>query len=213
MPDGDKVHSKLRLRYQTPYKALCEGVATSGQCAQSLLKALKRTLQEQGNHPVRLAQTMANSLQQAVESSDGMSSVNWSDIGATFDKLAQEIDGSHKVKELALRAGRLVLHDYRYSAEQDMGHLSTLIIKQYMRETYESEFKERLPLLSKDQKHHAGIDQETLDQRVRDIDPDVSAAIFKWSQKVDLTGRVEDLRLPRQPKQKPVGLDEDLLCA
>lgn len=213
MPDGDKVHNKLRLRYQNPYKELCEGVATSSQCAKSVLKALKKTLQEQGNHPVRLAQAMSDSLQKAIESSGEAGSVSWSDVEATFDELAQKTDSSHKVKELALRAGRVVLHDYRYQTEKDVENASTLIVKQYMRETYESEFKERIPLPSKDDKHYAGVDEATLTQRVRDMDPDISAAIHKWAQKVGTTGRVEDIRLPRQPKQKPVGLNDDLLCA
>lgn len=213
MPDGDKVHSKLKLRYQNPYKELCQGIATSSECARSVLKRLKKTLQEQGNHPIRLAQVMSDSLQQAIEASGETGPVSWSDIETTFDNLVQKADSSHKVKELALRAGRVVLHDYRYRTDKDVENASALIIKQYMRETYESEFKERIPLLPKDQKHYAGIDEATLVERVRNMDPDISAAIHKWAHKVNATGRVEDIRMPRQPKQKPVGLDDNLLCA
>lgn len=209
MPDGDKVHGKLRLRYQKPYKMVCEGVATDSQCARSVLGALKKSLQYQTNHPIRMAQAMAECIQQTVE---GISSslIPWSKVGMDFEELARTTDGSPYAKELVLRAGRVVLHAYRNGIEKDVKDVSTLIIKQYMRHIYESEFKERIPLTSK---HYAGVDEDTLIKKVAAMDSDISNAISKWATKVAITGRVEDIQLPRQPKQKPVDPDEDLLCA
>ena len=210
MPDGDKVHGKLKLRYQNPYKLACEGVASSSQCAKSVLRALKKSLKEQGNHPIRLAQAIAECLQQSAEDSSDLSSISWSDVGMDCEELARRTDGSPYAKELALRAGRAVLHAYRNNEEKDVENASTLIVRQYMRETYESEFKGRIPLTDK---HHAGVDEAAVMERVGAMDSDVSDAISKWADKVATTGRVEDIRLPRQAKQKPVALDEDLLCA
>jgi hypothetical protein len=210
MPDGDKVHNKLKLRYQNPYKSLCEGVATNSQCAKSVLNALKKSLKEQGNHPVKLAKAMAECLQQSLEAGGDPSSISWSGIGMAFDELARETDSSPYVKELALRAGRDVLQAYRNGKEQDVERAAALILKQYMRETYDSEFKECIPLTPK---HHDGVDEATLVQRVLAMDSDIADAIGKWANTVTATGRIETIRLPRQPKQAPVGLDDDLLCA
>ncbi|MGB3790185.1 MAG: hypothetical protein WA949_19405 [Phormidesmis sp.] len=210
MPDGDKVHGSLKLRYQNSYKALCEDAGTSNERAKSVLRALKKTLRERGNHPIRLAQAMGDCLQKTVEGSSDSISVSWAGAGESFEELARVTDGSPYAKELALRAGRVLLHAYRNGVETDVENASTLIIKQYMRDTYEAEFKERIPLADK---HHAGVDEATLNERVEAMEPDISNAISKWADKVADTGRVEDIRLPRQPKQKPVDLDEDLLCA
>lgn len=210
MPDGDKVHGNLKRIYQKPYEWLREGVATSNACAKLVLGALKKTLKGQGNHPIRLAQAMGDCLQQTVEGSSDPSSVSWSGVGENFEELARVTDGSPYAKELALRAGRILLHAYRNGIEKDVENASNLILNQYMRDTYESEFKERIPLTNK---HHDGVDEATLMERVRAMEPDISSAISKWAEKVANTGRVEDIRLPRQPKQKPVDLDEDLLCA
>ncbi|MEM9944896.1 MAG: hypothetical protein AAF810_02405 [Cyanobacteria bacterium P01_D01_bin.36] len=210
MPDGDKVHGNLKLRYQNPYKALCENAGTSNERAKSLLRALKKTLKEQGNHPIRLAQAMGDCLQRTVEGSSDPSSVPWASAGQNFEELARATDGSPYAKELALRAGRVLLHAYRNGIETDVENASALIIKQYMRDTYESEFKERIPLTDK---HHDGVDEATLMERVEAMEPDISNAIGKWAEKVASTGRVDDIRLPRQPKLRPVGIDEDLLCA
>ena len=210
MPDGDKVHNKLGLGFQKPYKWACEGIATPSQCARLVLGSLKNRLNNKGNHPVRLAQAMGECLQQIVESSSDPSSIPWSSAGTNFEELARVTDGSPYAKELVLRAGRVLLHAYRNGVETDIENASTLIIKQYMRDTYESEFKERIPLTDK---HHAGVNEATLMERIRAMDSDISNAISKWADKVVNTGRVEDIQLPRRPKQKPVGLDEDILCA
>lgn len=66
MPDGDIVHSRLRRLYQKPYKWLCEGTATSDECARAVLEKLKQDIQAKGDLSIVLAQAMAASVAQII---------------------------------------------------------------------------------------------------------------------------------------------------
>lgn len=210
MPDGDIVHNKLRRLYQKPYKWLCEGKATTDECAQVAMEALKKDLIKKGNLPVILAQSMAASLVQAISTGGENGSVNWAALNVEFDRLIQQTDGRPDLKELTFRAGKSVLHDLRYGQEVDIENASALILKRYMNEVYESEFKERVPLASE---HHSGTDEVTLNQRVKDIEPALFVAIHQWANKADANGNIEKLRLPRRRHQlNEIDLNENLLA-
>ena len=66
MPDGDIVHDRLRRLYHKPYKWLCQGKATSDECARAVLGKLKKDIQNKGNLPIVLIQSIADSLIQSV---------------------------------------------------------------------------------------------------------------------------------------------------
>lgn len=206
MPDGDIVHSQLRLLYQKPYKWLCERKATSDECAQVAIAAVKKDIIEKGNLPVILAQNMQEILVHA-RSENG--SVDYAALSLEFDRLAQQTNGQPYLKELTLRAGKSVLHELRYGQTLDINKASAVILKRYMSGVYESEFKERVPLTLE---HHAGIEQVTLNQRIKDIEPAIFAATDQWANQANANSGVEKLRLPRRPQVNEIDLDEDLLA-
>ncbi|MBE9126582.1 MULTISPECIES: hypothetical protein [unclassified Coleofasciculus] len=210
MPDGDIVHSRLARLYQKPYQWLCEGKADRNECARVTREALKRDLMRKGDLPVMLAKRMGESLERAINDAGENGSVDWAALNREFDTLAGQVDGRPDLKELTLRAAKGVLHDLRYGREIDVDNASEAILKQYMYEVYESDFKERIPLTSE---HHAGIDEVTLTGRIEEIQADILTAISKWAKKATETQSVANLRLPRRPELKPVDLDEDLLCS
>ncbi|MEW6493744.1 MAG: hypothetical protein AB1589_14725 [Cyanobacteriota bacterium] len=209
MPDGDIVHSRLAQLYKKPYQWLCEGKADSDECARVAIEALKRDLMRKGDLPVMLAKHMGESLERAISDASDNGFVDWAALSVEFDRLTQQADGSHYLKELTLRAGKSFLNALRYEREVDTDSASEAILKHYMYEVYESEFKERIPLTSE---HHAGIDEVTLNRRIQEIQADILAATSKWAKKATEDQSVANLRLPRRPELKPVDLDEDLLC-
>jgi hypothetical protein len=209
MPDGDIVHNRLARLYQKPYQWLCEGKADSDECARVAMEALKRDLKRKGNLPVMLAKRMGESLERAISDVGENGSVDWAALSVEFDRLAQQADGSHYLKELTLHAGKSVLRDLRYGREIDADNASEAILKRYMYQVYKSGFKERIPLTSE---HHAGIDEVVLNRRIEGIHADILAAISKWAKKATKDESVANLRLLPRPELKPVDLDEDLLC-
>jgi hypothetical protein len=209
MPDGDIVHKGLRRLYHKPYKWICEGVATSEECARVLLEKLKRDLQAKGNLPVVLSQAMADSVKQTISNLGAARESDFVKLSREFDNIAQQADGSPDVKELVLRAGKMYLNDLRYGREVEITNISEIIWSRYANEVCESEFKERIPLTSK---HYAGVVQETLDQRIEAMQSGVDAGIQKFAQDAIKYQSVAKLSLPRRSSRKPIDLDEDLLA-
>jgi hypothetical protein len=209
MPDGDIVHNRLRRLYQKPYKWLCEGSATSDECARAVLESLKKDLIQKGDLPIRLCQGMADIVAQAITASDELGAKDYISLSMEFDRLVQQSDGRPDLKELALRASKLVLGDLRYSQEIDVGNISVVMLQRYMNEVYESEFKERVPLTSE---HFAGIDKATLSERIKEIEPNIKDGISKFAKDAINKKSVARLSLPRRSSRKAIDLDEDLLA-
>lgn len=209
MVDGDIVHDRLRRLYQKPYKWLCEGKATSNECARVLLEKLKQDIKDKGDLPVILTQSMADRLVQATSTNDELGSKDWAALSMEFDRLVQQSNGRPDLKELALRAGKSVLHDLRYGQEVDVGNASVIILERYINEVYESEFKERVPLTPK---HYAGVDQATLSKRIKGIQPNIKIGINKFAKDAINKQSVAKLSLPRHSLRRAIDLDEDLLA-
>jgi hypothetical protein len=210
MADGDIVHNRLGRIYQKPYKVLCEGKASTGECARDVMNALRQDLKKKGDLPIKLAQYMGEKLHQVLVASAGNSSVDWSTLNRDLEKIVQRVDGWTDLKELTLRAGKKVLHDLRYGLVTSIHNPSATILQQYINEVYESGFKECIPLTSE---HHAGVNEATLARRIENIQSDLCHAISIWAKKADLDGSMANLRLPPRPQINKVDLDEDLCVA
>ena len=124
MPDGDIVHSRLRRLYQKPYKWLCEGTATSDECARALLEKLKQDIKAKGDLPVALSQAMADSVAQISSRLEEAREGDFVRLSIEFEALAQKADGRPDLKELTLRAGKGLLNDLRNGREVDKPRLA-----------------------------------------------------------------------------------------
>lgn len=206
MADGDIIHSRLGGIYQKPYKWLCEGKATIDECAHVLMQAFKKDIVRKGDLPVQLAQTMAEILDRAISAAEN-SPVNWAGLTLEFDKLVQQADGSHRLKEVVRLTGKSLLHDFRYGQYIDSSNTIETFLHRYMKTVYESEFKERVPLTST---HHDGIDQATLSKRIGEIKPIIDDVIGKWAKTAIKHHSIEKLPIPHRSAQKPIDLNEDL---
>lgn len=209
MPDGDIVHSRLRRLYQKPYKWLCEGTATSDECARAVLEKLKQDIKAKGDLPIVLAQAMAASVAQIINNLEEAKESDFTKLSLEFDNLVRQADGSPYIKELILRAGKGYLNDLRCGREVDIIHTSEAIWRQYAHEVYESEFKERIPLTLE---HHAGVTQEILDKRIEIMQPSIDSGIQKFAQAAIRNQSVDKLSMPRRSSRKSIDLDEDLLA-
>lgn len=209
MPDGDIVHSRLRRLFQKPYKWLCEGAATSDDCARVVLDKLKQDIKTKGDLPISLAQEMAASISQVMGAIDDPGEGDFARLSMEFDNLIQCADGRPDLKELTLRAGKSFLNDLRNGREVDVTNTSEAIVERYMNEVYESEFKERIPLTAE---HHAGATQEILEKRIEAMQPSIDSGIYKFAQNAIKNQSVAKLSLPRRSSRKAIDLDEDLLA-
>lgn len=208
MADGDVI-PWLRRLYRRPYQDLIEGKATDDECIRSILESLKKDLQIKGEHPINLAQKMQDSLNTAISHTEALDAIDYDKLGSEFDRLAQLCNGPSRIKELVLRAGRSILHNLRYSHLLGIGCTAKKILNQYMIDVYISEFKQRIPLTTQ---NGSNADLETVQQRIGKMEPQIMEALKKWSERVDCTGSVKSIRMPRRPPQREIDLNEDLLA-
>jgi hypothetical protein len=210
MADGDICHNRLALLYQKPYKWLCEGKASSDECTKLTMRALKKDLKIKGDLPVLLAQRMGERVSQIIGGDSESNTTNWTALNKDLERLAQQADGAPYLKELVLRAAKVVLHDLRYERDIHADNTSEAILWHYMTAVYESGFQERIPLTSE---HHAGVDETTLATRIGQMEPDIHAVISAWAKKANTDGNLGSLRLPPRRQVKNVDLNEDLLAS
>ena len=206
MADGDIFRSGLGY-YKKLYEWLCERKASIDECTWIAIAALKRDLQNKGNLPIILAQQMGERLSQVISTAGDNSSVDWGVANREIEKILQ-VDGRHDVKELTLCAGKSFLHELRYGDDRELNanSISEAILGQYMTTVLESGFQGRIPLTDE---HHAGMDDQTLKQRIIEIQPAVISTIGNWAKKANSDGSVANLRRPRR-QMNPIDMNEDL---
>ena len=208
MADGD-IFRKLQRVYIKSYKGLCEGKATIAECARSIMKALKLDIKIKGDLPIILALKMGEMLTQILDEVNVNTSVNWGSVNKEIEKIVQQVDGLHHVKELILRAGKQFIQEIRhgYREEINMSSASEVILGNYMNEVYESGFKGCILLIDN---HHAGIDSVTLERKIKEIQPEVMSVISNWAKKAITDKNLGKLRLPPCRQVIAIDMDEDL---
>jgi hypothetical protein len=90
----------------------------------------------------------------------------------------------------------------------DASNVQLAIFNQYIREKYEAEFKERIPL-SND--HHHGVSHSELMRRLEALEPYLDLGFHQFAQTAIKDQNLDNLRLPRQNRRE-INLNEDLLA-
>ncbi|MEG4005085.1 hypothetical protein QUA41_03120 [Microcoleus sp. Pol11C1] len=204
MPDGDIIHSQLSGLYQKPYKWLCEGKANSSECAQVIKRAVIQDIKKNYGIGVKYAKQMGEMLEQAMETAGHNSSVNWAALSTEIDRQVRQAEVKHYVKELLRRAGKAILHEFRYNPTANSSNCSETVVERFFQEVYKSKFEERIPLT---RNHHDGVDNATLTQRVEAVRPDIFADISQWAKKANANKDVKNLR--RSPRKNVEKIDMD----
>jgi hypothetical protein len=210
MPDGDRVHSHLGRLYQKAYKILCEGVASSEECARSLLGKLRQDLRETAKWPLLLSRNISDLFSQSIGPLAFSNEVEAARISRQIDELTRKADGPLREKELMRRASKSVLNDLRHGQEIEGLNPQTIIFERYIREVYEASFKELIPL---SKEHHADVSHRELQQRIEDMEPYLYFGIHQFAQAAIKSQNLNKLRLPQRQCRRSVGLDENLLAS
>jgi hypothetical protein len=210
MPDGDRVHSHLSRLYQKPYKILCEGVASSEECAHSLLKSLRKDLQQSAKWPLLLSRDIADLFSQCIGPLAFSNGREAARISNQIDELTRHVQCPLRARDLIVRAGKTVLNDLRYGQEIDSRNLQAIIFERYIKEVYEAGFTERIPLSIE---HHDGVSHSVLHRRIEAMKPYLDPGIHKFAQDAIKNQNLEKLRPPRRQFLRCVDLDENLLAS
>jgi hypothetical protein len=210
MPDGDVVHSHLGRFYQKPYKILCEGVASSEDCARAILKKLRLDLRETAKWPLLLSRNIADLFSQVIGPLAFSNDVEAAKISRQIDELTRRVGGSLRGKELMTRASKSLLNDLRHGQEINGRNPQALILKRYIREVYEADFKELIPL---SKEHYAGVSHGELQRRIEAMEPYLDQGFHQFAQDAIKSQKLDNLRLPQRKFRRGIDLDENLLTS
>jgi hypothetical protein len=172
------------------------------------MNAIKQDIKKKGAAPVVLAKRMGESLRQVIDDAGENGSRNWAALSVELERLARQAKCPHYDKAIVLRAGKRILHELRYGWRANASSLPEVCVERYFQEVFKSNFEERIPLTSK---HHAGVDNVTVTERVEVLRTDVSPIFSKWAKRANVDEDVANLRRPRRQKVNEIDLDEDLL--
>lgn len=203
MPDGDKVHSKLPWRYQRPYKRLCESKTSSQESAWELVKALLQDIQQKGDNFLKTAQLLAEELENHLLTIRFQG--NLAPFREDIDKSIKNSNLSHYDQQILIQASHNLLKKIQNNILTN--NLKEEIIAESFNITLRVNFIGKLPL---NQAHYAGVDDQTLRERVNEMTPEIESIIYTLSKKANQQGSVKNLRLPRRKNRQVIGMDEDL---
>jgi hypothetical protein len=210
MPDGDMVHGQLGQRYQNPYKILCEGVASSEECAHKVLAALRKDLQKNSGWPLYLLREIANLLSNCIGPLEFSNDIQASRISLQMDEWMRQADGPPREKELIARTSKSVLNELRHGLEMDTSNFKTILVERYILETLEANFKHKIPLSGD---HYNGVSNSELGRRIKAMEPHLSLGIRQFAQNASKNHCFDKLRLPIRDYHRGIDLNEDLLVS
>ena len=203
MPDGDKVHSKLPWRYQRPYKRLCESKTSSQESVWELVKALLQDIQQKGDNFLKTAQLLAEELENHLLTIRFQG--NLAPFREDIDKFIKNSNLSHRNQQILIQAIQNTLKKIQNNTFTN--NLKEEMIAESFKIILRVNFIGKLPL---NQAHYAGVDDQTLRQRVNEMTPEIESIICTLSKKANQQGSVKNLRLPRRKNRQVIGMDEDL---
>jgi len=206
MPDGDIVHSKLSWFYQNPYKLLCEGKDNSSEYAWVVKGAVIRDIKKNYGIGITYAKQIGEMFRQAMENADQNSCVNYAALSTEIDRQVGQAKVKHNVQELLRRAGKGILHEFRYHHAAETSNLPEAVVERFFQEVYKAKFVECIPLTPN---HHADVDNATITERVEALRSDMLAEISKWASKATADGDVKNLRRSRRKKVIKINREED----
>ena len=203
MPDGDKLHSKLPWRYQRPYKRLCESKTSSQESVWELMKALLQDIRQKGDNFLKTAQLLAEELENHLLTIRFQG--NLAPFREDIDKFIKNSNLSHRNQQILIQAIQNTLKKIQNNTFTN--NLKEEMIAESFKIILRVNFIGKLPL---NQAHYAGVDDQTLRQRVNEMTPEIESIIYTLSKKANQKGSVKDLRLPRGKNRQVIGMDEDL---
>jgi hypothetical protein len=190
------------------YQILCEGVASPEDSARNLLKSLRMDLKRIAQVPLLLSREVSGLLSQKIGPLEFSNNLAAAIISRQIDELIRQVNGPSREKELLARASKTVLNELRHGRDIDASNCQEIIFEHYIREKYEADFKERIPLSNY---HHMGVSHCELMRRLEALEPYLHLGIHQFAQAAIKNQNLDNLRLPRQVR-RDINLDEDLLA-
>jgi len=210
MPDADKIGT-LSRRWSKMYRKVCEGYFSSEQLADDAMRSLVKDIGDYGDHPIRLLKEAAIRLDGIRNTPLFRSFYNWNDedhfIRGLASSYMQRYRANQRGINIAISVYKGLVNKLRNS-ERVAGSSEEALCRNYVRQIYDSNFAERIPLISNSD---ANIDWNLIGQRLNEISNHVNENIASLAPRIAQKGNVKRIRLvSRQRTRKPITLEDDI---
>ncbi|MDB9313122.1 hypothetical protein PN462_08415 [Spirulina sp. CS-785/01] len=205
MADGDIIPGQPTGYYRTLYERLCEGKAELPKFTWDVMGALREDIKRKGDQLIDLAKRMGIYLMHAIENGE----TNYATLRRELEHIKNRCQwGADSDKELVFRAGKSIIHSFRYGELEEIKSIPELIIGQYMEEVYKSNFESRI---NPNVKHYADADVCFLNEYIQSIRSDIIKVARGWSKKLNQGKSVNQIKRPRRNNIKTIDMGENLL--
>lgn len=164
MADGDEIHANLPRRYQSNYKDLCAPDFDAEDTAHDIARVVCKDVRQFGAPPIDCIISCAENLLSSLpEGSLLRQEVNYDTLQRQIDREVRRYPGNEIGMDLAKRAIRNAIEDYRQGAAipNQEG-----ILEKYLMKIHEARFSDRVPLTAS---HLNGLSSAEVDARLNAI--------------------------------------------
>lgn len=210
MPDADKI-GRFSRRWAKMYTKLCEGHFGNESLANDAIVSLRKDIEDYENHPIRFLIEASDHLDGIVNNPLFLPIHNWGDE----DRFIRDLQFSYRQKyrpnqralDLAVSAYKDVVHVLRNGGDIS-GNLDDVCIRSYIRNIYDSNFAELVPLTLQSQMN---VDWAEINNRLNGMDVFINEHIDNLSSQIVKRKSVKRLKLPsRSLFQKIISLTDDV---
>jgi hypothetical protein len=210
MPDADQI-GKFSRRWSKMYTKLCEGYFDSESLANDAIVSLRKDIEAYENHPIRLLMDASHHLEGVLNNPLFLPVHDWGDE----DRFIRDLKFSYMQRyrlnqrglDLAVKAYKKVVHALRNGGDIS-GNLADVVIGGYIRNIYESNFAELVPVTLQGQRN---VDSVEVSNRLNGMDFFINEHIHNLSEQIVKRKSVKHLRLPsRSFIQKIISLTDDV---
>jgi hypothetical protein len=210
MPDADKIGT-LSRRWSKMYRKVCEGYFSNEQLADDAMRSLVKDIGDYGDHPIRLLKEAAIRLEGIRNTPLFRSFYNWNDEDRFIRELAssymQRHRANHRGIDIAISVYKGLINKLR-NGESVAGNSEEALCRNYIRRIYDSNFAERIPLISNSD---IDLDWNLIGQRLNEITHLVNENIASLAPRIAQKGNVKRIKpVSRQRPRKPITLEDDI---
>jgi hypothetical protein len=164
MADGDEVHANLPRRYLNNYRDVCAPAFVPEDVAHDIARVVRDDVKDFGNPPITFIAVCVETLSGQLPNEPLLrQGVDYGSLQQCINNAARQYLGNEQGMDLALRAVRSAIEEYRQGAgTPDVES----VLGRYLMKIHEARFEKRVPLTST---HLNGLSSEEVDNRLNEI--------------------------------------------
>lgn len=197
MPDGDRHHPALGLKYQKPYLQLCEGVRRPDDLSRDVARRLKRDLELDYPRVDEGLRAVIQRLELITDSLAAMAPdlVDWREMSLEMRRIVSGTSGRKRDDELVVRAAQKLLCDMEAGCAPQ--NVAVEVRQEFVRGFYASRFGDVVATPG----GLPDVPPRVLEERLRALDAHIGPQLDEFGVQLSRAEQGERARLRMLPRR------------